>query len=220
MKTATETLATILRTNADNCIRRARALGLTVECGRCHGTGAYSRNAYGSTVCYGCGGHKVVIAADAVVRAEALVASGAIDAYLAETESKRAAAAAKAAAARAEAAKREAEMAEYWRNCEALVARYEHALAAFRRDCANARALGLEDATLRAEGIAAAASRLTAPRVDREHALTRAVWAMETLHNDFQSYVLDHEPEVIAARRFAALCREADSYTTEVTVYA
>lgn len=217
MKTSTTTaLAPILRTTPANCIARARSIGqgLTVTCRRCGGSGNYG---HGMT-CYDCGGARVVLAADALTIAAALVASGELDAYLARTEAKRVAAEAEK---RAEAAYRVAvaeRLAAIERNCAALVARYDAALASVRALCAEARTLGLADAAARAEGIAAEASRLTAPDIHREPRLTRAAWAMETLAAEFGAFVADARPVVAAPLAWdtceetyrAALARRAE----------
>lgn len=210
-------LAPILRTNTENCIRRAKAIGqgLTARCRRCSGSGNYGF----AQRCYDCGGYGVLLAADALAVAEALVASGELDAYLARTEEKRAAAEAAKRAEREAAAQREADLAACYRRCEALMARYDAARAAFARDCDDARALGLNDAIARAEEVAAYVAGFTAPSVAREPRLERAVWGMETLRAEFFDFVFESRPDVIAARKAYAEAREADSYFVEVTVY-
>lgn len=218
MKTSTTTaLAPILRTTPANCIARARSIGqgLTVTCRRCGGSGNYG---HGMT-CYDCGGARVVLAADALTIAAALVASGELDAYLARTEEKRVAAETAKRAEAAERAEADARRAAEERRCSTLRDRYAHASASFRRSCVIARDLGLADAIARAEVIAAEAARFTAPCVAPEARLTRAVWAIETLANDFGSYVLDHDADVIAARKVAAMWREAATNFVEVTIY-
>lgn len=209
MKTSTTTaLASILRTTAANCTARARALKLTASCRRCEGSGSY---AYAQP-CYDCGGSGHVLAADATERATAMVASGELDAYVARVAAKKTAQTSDAADAAAKHTATEARITD-------LRARYAYACESFARHVDTARALGLNDAIARASAIATEAARFTAPCVAPEARLTRAVWAIETLTNAFASYVLDHDAEVIAARAFAAACREADGHFVEVTIY-
>lgn len=189
-------LAPLLRTNAENCIRRARAIGqgLTVPCRRCSGSGNYGF----AQRCYDCGGNRVLLAVDALAVAEALIASGELDAYLARTEEKRAAAEAAKRAEREYEAKHAEEMAASYRRCEALMARYSAARSAFARDCDDARALGLNDAIARANEVANYVAGFTAPSVVREPRLERAVWGMETLAAEFAAFVADARTPVAA----------------------
>lgn len=198
--------AAALKTTGDKVLPRAKALGLTVTCRRCGGSGNWGFQAR-CYDCHGCGG---VLAADAQERAEALAASGAVDAYLA---TKRAEKAAKEAAAADLVARAAADSARYDR----ARARFLAAEAAVIRWIDRAFTLGLDDAADLAAEMSVSIRRNYCHGAE---ALERRAAMAETLHNAFSSYVLDHEPEVIAARRFTALCREADSYTTEVTIYA
>lgn len=198
--------AAALKTTLDKVLPRAKALGLTVTCRRCGGSGNWGFQAR----CYDCRGCGGVLAADAQERAEALAASGAVDAYIA---GKRAEKAAKESAAADLVARAAADSAR----CERARARFLAAEASLVRWVDRAFTLGLDDAADLASEMSMSIRRSYPHRTEAMEA--RAAMA-EALHNAFSSYVLDHEPEVIAARRFTALCREADSYTTEVTVYA
>lgn len=198
--------AAALKTTLDKVLPRAKALGLTVTCRRCGGSGNWGFQAR----CYDCRGCGGVLAADAQERAEALAASGAVDAYLA---AKKAEKAAKDAASADLAARVAADQAR----CDRARARFLAAEAAVSRWIDRAFTIGLDDAADLAAEMSVSIRRNYCHRTEAMEA--RAAMA-EALHNAFSSYVLDHEPEVIAARRFTALCREADSYTTEVTIYA
>lgn len=82
----------LLRVPAGDANRRTRmlqsrlvGLGLGQQCGRCGGSGRYSRNAQGSTTCYGCAGSGYAaqrLTADLLAQARAAVDAGKLDAYL------------------------------------------------------------------------------------------------------------------------------------------
>lgn len=198
--------AAALKTTLDKVLPRAKALGLTVTCRRCGGSGNWGFQAR----CYDCRGCGGVLAADAQERAEALAASGAVDAYIAakkaEKAAKESAAADLVARAAADSARRDRAR-ERFLAAEASLVRWND----------RALTLGLDDAAYLAVEMSVSIRRNYCHSVEAQEA--RAAMA-EALSNAFSSYVLDHDPEVIAAQRFAALCREADSYTTEVTIYA
>lgn len=198
--------AAALKTTLDKVLPRAKALGLTITCRRCGGTGNWGFQAR----CYDCRGCGGVLAADAQERAEALAASGAVDAYLA---AKKAEKAAKESAAADLVARAAADSAR----CARARARFLAAEAAISRWVDRAFTLGLDDAADLAAEMSVSIRRNYCFRAE---AMESKAAMAEALHNAFSSYVLDHDPEVIAAQRFAALCREADSYTTEVTIYA
>lgn len=199
MKTSTTTaLASILRTTPANCIARARALKLTASCRRCKGSGSY---AYAQP-CYDCGGSGHVLAADATERATAMVASGELGAYVARIAAKKAPVAPATTAADAQTAR----------------ARRSAAWATFCARSDAAREAGLDDAADLATDMAVSIRRAGYACFSAA-AVTANARTMEDLANALAAYVLDHDAEVIAARAFAAACREADGYFVEVTIY-
>ena len=81
-------IAEVLQTTESNALARMSALEIGPACGRCHGSGHYSRNYYGQTHCYECNGRMVCAPrnapewAAAMESARAVVASGRLALYL------------------------------------------------------------------------------------------------------------------------------------------
>ncbi len=70
------------------------ALGLREACGRCGGSGHYSRNAFGSTTCYGCNGRReraAKLTRKVLDAARAKVAAGELEALRAHARARKAA---------------------------------------------------------------------------------------------------------------------------------
>jgi hypothetical protein len=167
----------------------------------------------GNFVCFGCSGLGFVVEASeaGVEKARAVVASGALDAYLAGLAAKRAAKAAESAAAdAADVAQRVA--------MDSALARRDAAKSAFIAVTDDAREAGLDDAADNAVDMGTSIRRAGYACFSAD-AVNANAQMMETLVAALRSYILDNDAEVIAARAFAAMCREADSYTVEVTIY-
>lgn len=78
--------AKLMNTTAKSAASRLKALGYTITCTRCGGSGRYSYNQMDGDKCWGCDGRKVSLApltVEIVTAAIARIAAGELDAYFA-----------------------------------------------------------------------------------------------------------------------------------------
>ncbi len=131
--------AKLLNTSTRRAAARLAALGYTVTCSRCGGSGEYSWNQTDGSKCFKCGGAKRVLApltAAVVTEAVARIAAGELDAYFARAK------------AAGEIKSVVASVQSMWMSCSVCVA-----YTAFSRDPNVPAAVVVESPLFRAQGL-------------------------------------------------------------------